>query len=69
MTIEKCDMIVSDTKDNLIETKDGITCGCENPSLKMTCHIEGVYFYSYQFKCQCGNCIEVNYKRKKVECW
>ena len=48
MTIEKCDMTVSDTKDNLIETKDRITCGCENPSLKMTCHIDGVDFYSYQ---------------------
>ena len=44
MTIEKGDMTVSDTKDNLIETKDGITCGCENPSLKMTSHIDGVDF-------------------------
>ena len=69
MTIEKCDMTVSDTKDNLIETKDVITCGCENPSLKMTCHIDGVDFYSYQYKCQCGNCIEVNYKIKNGECW
>ena len=69
MTIEKGDMTVSDTKDNLIETKDGITCGCENPSLKMTSHIDGVDFYSYQNKCQCGNIINVNYKRKKGECW
>ena len=69
MTIEKCDMTVSDTKDNLIETKDGITCGCENPILKITSDIDGVDFYSYQYNCQCGNCIEVNYKRKKVECW
>ena len=64
MTIEKCDMTVSDTNNNLIETKDGITCGCGNPSLKMTCHIDGVDFYSYQYNCQCGNSITVNYKRK-----
>ena len=47
MTIEKGDMTVSDTKDSLIETKDGITCGCEKPSLTMACHIDGVDFYSY----------------------
>ena len=58
-------MTVSDTKDNLIETKDGITCGCGNPSLTMTCHIDGVDFYSYQYQCQCGNSITVNYKRKE----
>ena len=69
MTIEKGDMTVSDTKDNLIETKDGITCGCENPNLKMTSHIDGVDFYSYQYNCQCGNIINVKYKRKKGECW
>ena len=62
-------MTVSDTKDNLIETKDGITCGCGNPKLKMTCHIDGVDFYSYQYNCKCGNSIAVNYKRKKGECW
>ena len=65
LTIEKGNMKVSDTKDNLIETKDGITCGCGNPSLKMTCHIDGVDFYSYQYNCQCGNSIEVSYKRKE----
>ena len=63
MIIEKENMKVSDTKDNLIETKDGITCGCCNPSLTMTCHIDGVDFYSYQYNCQCGNSITVNYKR------
>ena len=49
LIIEKEDMTVSDTKDNLIEAKDGITCGCGNPSLTMTCHIDGVDFYSYQY--------------------
>ena len=69
MTIEKGDMKVSDTKDNLIETKDGITCDCGNPSLAMTCHIDGVDFYSYQYQCQCRNSITAKYKRKKGECW
>lgn len=58
-------MTASDTKDNLIETKDGIICGCGNPSLTMTCHIDGVD--SYQYNCQCGNGIAVKYKRKKGE--
>lgn len=65
MTIEKGDMTVSDTNNNLIETKDGITCGCVNPSLTMTCHIDGVDFYSYQYSCKCGNSIAVNCKRKE----
>ena len=65
MTIEKGNMTVSDTKDNLIEAKYGITCGCGNPSLTTDCHIDGVDFYSYQYQCQCGNCISVSYKRKE----
>ena len=65
LTIEKEDMKVSDTNNNLIETKDGITCGCGNPKLKMTCHIDGFDFYSYQYNCQCGNIISVNCKRKE----
>ena len=69
MTIEKGDMKVSDINNNLIETKDGITCGCGNPRLKMTYHIDVVDFYSYQYQCQCGNCITAKYKRKKGECW
>ena len=68
MTIEKGDMKVSDTNDNLIETKDGITCGCGNPKLKMSCHIDVVDFYSYQYQCQCGNSISVSYKRKEQKC-
>ena len=69
LTIEKGNMKVSDTNDNLIETKDSITCGCGNPKLTMTCHIDGVDFYSYQYQCQCGNCVEVSYKRSKDECF
>ena len=65
LIIEKEDMTVSDTNNNPIETKDGITCGCGNPSLKMTCHIDGVDFYGYQYNCQCGNSISVNCKRKE----
>ena len=35
MEIKKGRMTVIDTKDNLIETEEGITCGCEKPSLRM----------------------------------
>ena len=65
MIIKKEDMKVSDTNDNLIETEDGITCGCGNPKLTMSCHIDVVDFYSYQYNCQCGNSISVSYKRKE----
>ena len=65
MTIEKGDMTVSDTNNNMIETKDEITCGCGNPSLTMTCHIDGVDFYSYQYQCKCGNSITVKRIRMK----
>lgn len=67
MTIEKGYMTVSDTNNNLIKTKDGITCGCDNPQLRMTMHIDGVDFYAYKYQCQCGNNITVNYKRNKSE--
>lgn len=67
LIIEKENMKVSDTKDLLVETKDGITCGCGNPKLTMTCHIDGVDFYSYQYNCQCGNSIAVKRIRMKGE--
>ena len=69
MTIKKGDMTVSDTKDNLVETKDGITCGCGNPSLRITCHIDGVDFYGYQYQCKCGNSITMKFKREEGEYW
>ena len=69
MRIEKGDMTVSDTKDNLVETKDGITCGCGNPRLRITCHIDGVDFYGYQYQCECGNSITMKCKREEGECW
>lgn len=67
MKIEKDRMTVCDTKDNLIETEEGITCGCGNPSLKMVCHIDGVDFYGYQYSCACGNSISMECKRDKED--
>jgi len=63
MKIVKERMTVEDTMNRLIETKDGITCGCGNPSLKMVCHIDGTDFYSYSYSCDCGNSIVMNCKR------
>ncbi len=65
MKIEKENMTFEDTMDMLIETKDGITCGCKNPSLKMVCYIDGRDFYSYSYSCDCGNSIVMNCKRDK----
>ena len=65
MRIEKENMTIEDTNDNLKEMEKGITCGCENPSLRMVCHIDGKDFFGYQYKCSCGNLIAVNHKRSK----
>ena len=67
MKIEKGNMIIEDTMDRLIETKDGITCGCKKPSLKMVYHIDGTDFYSYSYSCDCGNSIVVNCKRSEED--
>ena len=67
MVIEKENMTVKDTLDKLVETEKGITCGCENPELRMTCHIDGSDFYSCDYQCSCGNAISVTHKRNKSD--
>lgn len=68
MRIEKGRAVIEDTMDNLIETKDGITCGCRIPSLKMTMHIDGVDFYFYGYVCMnCGNRIAMKVGRNDSE--
>lgn len=69
LIIEKDDMTVEDTKDNLIETEEGITCGCGNPNLQMAFHVDGVDYYCTQYKCKCGNSITVNGKRSEEDRW
>ena len=49
MKIEKGNMIIEDTMDRLVETKDGITCGCGKPKLKIVCHTDGKDFYGYSY--------------------
>lgn len=66
MEIKKGRMTVTDTKDNLIETENGITCGCGNPSLNMVFHIDGTNFYSYKYRCSCGNSILMECERSGV---
>lgn len=65
MKIEKENMTVEDSRDNLIETEKGITCGCGNPNLRMVCHIDGREWYGYQYNCKCGNAINVTHKRSE----
>ena len=67
MKIEKGNMIIEDTMDRLVETKDGITCGCGNPNLKMVFHMDGKDFYGYQYSCDCGNSIVMNCKRSEED--
>lgn len=63
MKIEKNGMIVEDTMDKIIETQDGITCGCKNPQLRGISFIDGEDFYSNTYECICGNAINVRGKR------
>lgn len=63
MIIEKERMTVEDTMDKLVETEQGITCGCENPQLKMTMHMDFTDSYQNNFVCDCGNQIVVVVER------
>lgn len=66
MKIEKEGMTIEDSMDKLIETEDGITCGCENPILSIVTHIDGRDFYGYTYNCEnCGNVITTHCKRSK----
>ena len=64
MKIEKERMVIEDTMDRLMESEKGITCGCENPSLRMELHIDGKEMYTTQYACACGNRIIVCTMRK-----
>lgn len=63
MRIEKGRMVVEDTMDKLVETEDGILCGCKNPMLKMTMHMDLVNSYQTNYVCNCGNQIVVVVER------
>ena len=65
MTIQKDGMTVTDKKDSLVETENGITCGCGNPKLSMTMHIDGTDFYTWEYICSCGNYISVCRERRE----
>lgn len=69
LIIEKDNMTVEDTKDNLIETEEGITCGCGTPDLQMTCHVDETDYCCTQYKCKCGNTITVDMKRDEEDRW
>lgn len=63
MIIKKDRMTVEDTMDKLIEKEEGITCGCENPNLRMTMHLDMTDSYQNNFVCDCGNQIAVVVER------
>ena len=55
MIIKKDRMTVKDTMDKLVETEQGITCGCENPKFKMVMHMDFTDSYQNNYVCDCGN--------------
>lgn len=64
MIIEKNGIKVTDTKDNLSETIEGIICGCGNSDLRLNMHVDGVDYFTFDYICcSCGNYISVYQKR------
>ena len=63
MIIKKDRMTVEDTMDKIVEVEHGITCGCENPQLRMTMHMDLTDSYQTNYVCDCGNQIVVVVER------
>ena len=59
MQIKKDKMTVTDTFNRLVDTERGITCGCMSPKLIKFSHINATSYYHTQYKCDCGNTIEM----------
>ena len=55
MIIQKERITIEDTMDKLVEKEVGITCGCENPNLKMVMHLDMTDCYQNNYVCDCGN--------------
>ena len=71
MKVEKVRMIVEDTMDKLVELEQGITCGCDNPRLKMTMHLDWKDCYQSNYICECGNqiCVVVERDEESKKLW
>lgn len=69
MEIKRNNSVVVDEMDRLIEDKQGVRCGCKDPCLRITCHMDGTDFYQSVYKCECGNVITVTTKREKGGYW
>lgn len=65
MEIKTGRTIVTDTMNKIHKTDKGIEC-CGKKA-KMTAHIDGRDFYSYSYKCECGNEICIKRKRSKSD--
>lgn len=63
MQIKKGKMTVTDTCDRLIETEQGITCGCGNVNLTRFMHIDAMSYHASKYICCCGNNIEIYCER------
>lgn len=66
MKIEKGRMTVEDIMDKLVETKEGITCGCEKPQLRKTMHMDMTDCFQTNYVCDCGNQIVVVTERDPI---
>ena len=71
MKIKKERMTVEDTMDKLVELEQGITCGCDNPGLQMTMHLDGTDYYQSNYICECGNqiCVVVERDKESMDLW
>ena len=71
MKIKKGRITVEDIMDKLVDSEQGITCGCDNPSLKMTMHLDCTDYYQSNYICECGNqiCVVVERDEESMDLW
>lgn len=66
MTIQKENIIITDTNDNIINEDGKIECGCGKSLFRQTGHMDGAEWYTDLYVCKsCGNQISVCRKRDK----
>lgn len=62
MEIKKGNTIINDTMDRIRLMGDKIEC-CG--PMTMTMHLDGDKFFTSQYRCECGNVIEVTTRRQE----
>ena len=58
-------VVANDEKDNIIKTKNGITCGCSYPDIELREHCNKEHCVTDIYSCRsCGNTIRIAFKKE-----